>query len=75
MQSGYKMLAYIMAANVEAITLFIGGDYLSVWLDQEYKQEYPWSQVVFPVVMLLLLISWTRMIFSLVREAKENSKD
>ena len=71
MQSKYRLLGYVMAANFEAIGLFVGAGLIAEWLDKEYPREWPWSQVTILVAIVLLVISWSKMMMILMKRNRE----
>lgn len=73
MNNKYRLLGYVMAANFEAIGLFVGASLIADWLDKEYPRQWPWSQVTILVAIVLLVISWSKMMMLLMKRSRETS--
>ena len=75
MGGSYRVLAYLLAANVEAVALLFGASYAADWLDEHYPKEFQWITVTIVLAMLGIVHAWYRFI-KMVRKAEmQQSKD
>lgn len=69
-----RALSYLIAAQIQAITLIIaawlGGD----WLNQHYPRGFNWYVVTFTVGMLAVVQSFYVIVRQALRSDKDSSK-
>lgn len=73
MNSNVKILSYLLAANMEAVALFLGAWWVGQWLDNKYPQNFSWMLVVIGIAVIVLLHSWY-VIFSLILKTSKTAK-
>lgn len=73
MNSSYRVLAYLLAANVEAVALLFGASFAADWLDSSYPQDFGWINVTIALAMVGIVHAWYRFI-RLVRKMETEQR-
>ena len=66
-----RSLSYLIAAQVQAITLIIAGWLVGQWLNQKYPADFNWYAVTFPIAILAVAQSF----YVIIRRVIELGKD
>lgn len=75
MNKNYKAFGLVMAANVEAIVLFIVAQWVGTWLNQNYPRDSDWHQISYLMAVLILGVSWYRMFRFLALQYKKDQEE
>lgn len=70
-----RALSYLIAAQVQAITLIIGAWLIGDWLNDNYPRGFNWYVVTFTVGMLAVIQSFYVIIRQAIRTDKEGSSE
>lgn len=68
MNRNYKALAYLMAANFEAVAVFVSAWYIGEWLTVKYPEVIDWFIVTFSVAIVVVVHSWYRLFVSIKKD-------
>ena len=66
-----RSLSYLIAAQVQAITLILAGWLVGEWLNENYQMDFNWYAVTFPVAILAVAQSF----YMIIRRVIELGKD
>ncbi len=58
----YRALAYLLAANVEAVVLLFAASYVADWLESHYPQGFDWLPVTIGFAVVGIVHSWYRVL-------------
>jgi hypothetical protein len=61
----YKALAYLLAANFEAVAVFMSAWYVGGWLNEKYPDSVDWYVVTFSFGIVVIVHSWYRLFVNL----------
>ena len=76
-----RTLSYLLAANIQAVTLFIFAYWVGEELDVKYERDFSWQLVTIPVALLVsiqifyMVIRQTFLLDKKRQEQKERAAD
>jgi len=68
-----RAIAYLLAANSEAVILFLGAWWVGQWLNENYPKTFSWYMVTFLVAALVIFHSWYLMVRALLQKPPEQN--
>jgi hypothetical protein len=68
LKKSHKALGFLLAANFEAVTVFLAAYYVGEWLNEQYQREFDWFFVTFLLGLLVIAHSWWNMFKTIKKE-------
>jgi len=68
----YRPFGFVMAANIEAIVVFLGAWKIGEWLNSSYPKSFNWLLITFLLGVVIVIISWARLFIKLSQFNKDD---